>query len=138
MSDIRITVDVIELVDGLNLNEKRKLVEHLKAEMEEDFDTPIPEGEYHPRNLEADTYVDMDDIIWEMSSWDKQKMYDDLKEEYGDDNDSPTTPEEIFGSGSTYSEQEFGLVLNKLWEDRWLLTPAQKARIEAITKESFI
>lgn len=137
MSDIRVTVDVTELVDDLNLNEKRKLVEYLKEDMEENFDTPIPDGEYHPRNLEASTYVDIDDILWEASSWDKQRMYDDLKEEFGDDDDSPKTPEELF-SGGTYSEQEFGTVLHKLWEDRWLLTNEQKARIEAITKESFV
>jgi hypothetical protein len=136
MSDIRITVDVTELVDALNLNEKRKLVEYLKEEMEEDFDTPIPDGEYHPMDLEAETYVGIDDILWEASSWDKQRMYDELKDEFGDD-DSPKTPEELF-SGGTYSEQEFGTVLYKLWEDRWSLTNEQKARIEAITKESFV
>lgn len=136
MSDIRVTVDVTELVDDLNLSEKRKLVEYLKEEMGEDFDTPIPDGEYHPMNLSADTYVDMDDIIWEMSSWDKQRMYDDLKEDFGDD-EGPKTPQELF-SGGTYSEQEFGAVLYKLWEDRWSLTNEQKARIEAITKEPFV
>jgi hypothetical protein len=136
MSDIRVTVDVTELVDDLNLNEKRKLVEYLKEEMGEDFDTSIPDGEYHPVDLEADTYVDMDDIIWEMSSWDKQRMYDDLKEDFGDD-ECPKTPQELF-SGGTYSEQEFGAVLYKLWEDRWSLTNEQKSRIEAITKESFV
>jgi hypothetical protein len=137
MSDIRVKVNVTELVDDLNLNEKRKLVEYLKEEMAEAFDTPIPDGEYRPVDLEADTYVDMDDIIWEMSSWDKQRMYDDLKEEYGDDDECPKTPQELF-SGGTHSEQEFGSVLYKLWEDRWSLTNDQKARIEAITKESFL
>jgi len=131
---IRVEVDVTELVDDLNLNEKRKLVEYLKEEMEEAFDTSIPDGEYCPVDLEAATYVDMDDIIWEMSSWDKQRMYDDLKEEYGDDD---LGAQELF-SGGTHSEQEFGAVLHKLWEDRWSLTNEQKARIEAITKESFV
>jgi hypothetical protein len=136
MSDIRVKVDVTELVDDLNLNEKRKLVEYLKEEMEEAFDTPIPDGEYRPVDLEADTYVDMDDIILEMSEWDKERMYDDLKEDFGDD-ECPKTLEEFFSCG-THSEQEFGAVLYKLWEDRWSLTNEQKARIEAITKESFL
>jgi len=136
MSDIIVTVDVTELVGDLNLNKKRKLVEYLKEDMGEDFDTPIPDGEYQPRDIEASTYVDIDDILWEASSWDKQRMYDDLKEDFGDD-DHPRTPEELF-SGGTYSEQEFGAVLYKLWEDRWMLTNEQKARIEAITKESFV
>jgi len=136
MSDIRVTVDVTELVDDLNLNEKRKLVEYLKEDIGDDFDTPIPDGEYSPRDIEASTYVDIDDILWEASSWDKQRMYDDLKEDFGDD-DHPRTPEELF-SGGTYSEQEFGTILHKLWEDRWLLTNEQKSRIEAIAKESFV
>lgn len=136
MSDIRVTVDVTELVDDLSLNEKRELVEYLKKEMGEDFDTPIPDGEPQHLTLEASTYVDIDDVLWEASSWDKQRMYDELKDEFGD-GDSPKTPEELF-SGGTYSEQEFGAVLYKLWEDRWSLTNEQKARIEAITKESFV
>jgi len=136
MSDIRVTVDVTELVDDLNLNEKRKLVEYLKEDMKEAFDTSIPDGEYPPRDIEASTYVDIDDILWEASSWDKQRMYDDLKEDFWDD-DHPRTPEELF-SGGTHSEQEFGAVLYKIWEDRYLLTNEQKARIGAITKESFV
>ena len=59
-----------------------------------------------------------------------------LKEDFGDD-EGPRTPQEIF-AGGTYSEQEFGTVLYKLWEDRWSLTNEQKARIEAITKEPFV
>ena len=114
------------------------LVKYLKEDMEDDFDTPIPEGEREPRNIEADTCVDIDDIMWEASTWDKQKMYDDLKDEFGDDDDSPKSPEELFSQGTSYLEQEFGKGLAQLWEDRWLLTNDQKARIMAITKESFV
>lgn len=135
MTDVQIRVDGEEFISGLSKKEKQLLVQYLKADLEEDFDKPIEDPK--PRAVESDVYVDFDDVLWDLSSWDKQRLYDDLKEEYGDD-DLPKTPEEIFASGGSYSEQEFGKILNQLWEDRWLLTNDQKARIAAITKESFV
>jgi hypothetical protein len=135
MSDIRIEVDVTELVDDLNLNEQRKLVEYLKDSMGDDFDTPIPEGEYVPRSLEAATWIDIDDIMSEAGSYDRERMYDELKEEFEDA--QPNTPDALFSSGTTYNEQEFGKALNQLWESRNLLNSKQVERIVAITKESY-
>jgi hypothetical protein len=102
--------------------------------MGEDFDIPISEEE-RPKfaSLETDVWVDVDDAINELSSWDRQSLYDELHDEFGEEEEDDTP-----FSGGTYSEQEFGKVLNKLWEDRWMLTNEQKARIEAITKESFV
>lgn len=135
MTDVQVRVDADEFISGLSTKEKQLLVQMLREDLEEDFDKPIEAPV--PRAVESDVYVDFNDVMWDLSSWDKQRLYEDLKEEYGDD-DLPTTPEEIFASGGSYSEQEFGQVLNQLWQDRWMLTNEQKARIAAITKESFV
>lgn len=137
MSDIRVQVDIREAVDELSLVEQKILVQYLKNEMGEDFDQPLTEEEAKKArysDMEADVWVDADDVISEMSPWDRKDLYTELKDEFGDDESDEATP----FSGGTYSEQEFGAVLSKLWEDRWSLTNAQKARIEAITKESFV
>ena len=135
MTDVQVRIDGEEFISGLSLKEKQLLVQQLREELGEDFDKQIEDPA--PRSVESDVYIDFDDVLWELSNWDKQRLYEDLREEYGDD-DEPKTPEEIFASGGTYSEQEFGKVLNQLWEDRWMLTNEQKARIEAITKEKFV
>ena len=134
MSDVRVQVDIREALDELSLVEQKLVLEYLKNEMGEDFDIPISEEE-RPKfaSLETDVWVDVDDAINELSSWDRQSLYDELHDEFGEDPEDDTP-----FSGGTYSEQEFGKVLNKLWEDRWMLTNEQKARIEAITKESFV
>lgn len=137
MSDIRVQVDIREAVDELSLVEQKILVQYLKNQMGEDFDQPLTEEEEKKArysNMEADVWIDADDAVSEMSTWDRKDLYTELKEEFGDEDSDEVTP---FGGG-TYSEQEFGAVLSKLWEDRWSLTNAQKARIEAITKESFV
>jgi hypothetical protein len=136
MSDIRIEIDVTELVDDLNLNEQRKLVEYLKDQMGDNFDTSIPEGEYVPRSLDSATWIDFVDIIHLESSYDKERMYEEFKGEFEDD--QPNTPEALFSSGTTYNEQTFGKALNQLWESRNLLNTNQIARIVAITKESYV
>lgn len=137
MSDIRVQVDIREAVDELSLAEQKVLVQYLKNEMGEDFDQPLTEEEEKKArysDLETDVWIDTDDVVSEMSTWDRRDFYEELKEEFGDEDSDGVTP----FSGGTYSEQEFGAVLSKLWEDRWSLTNAQKARIEAITKESFV
>lgn len=135
MVEVQIRISSEDFISGLSQKEKQLLVQYLKEELEEDFDKPIEAP--IPSAVESDVYVDVDDVLWELSSWDKERLYEDLKEEYGDD-DLPTTPEEIFASGGSYLEQEFGQILGQLWRDRGMLTADQKARIEAITKESFV
>lgn len=134
MSDIKIEIDIREAVDDLQLNEQRLLVQYLKKEMGESFDTPIPEedkAKYY--SMESTVWLDVDDVVDEMDHYDRRRVYDDLKDEFEEDS------EESSGfCGETYSEQEFAKVLAKLWEDRWMLSNSQKARIEAITKESFV
>jgi len=134
MSEVQVRIDSDEFIGGLSTKEKQLLVQYLREDLEEDFDKPIEDPA--PRRVEADVYVDVDDVLWELSTWDKKELYNELKEEYGDD--APTTPKELFASGGNYSEQEFGRILHQLWEDRWMLTNEQKARIAAITKESFV
>jgi hypothetical protein len=137
MSDIRLQVDVREAVDDLSLVEQKILVQYLKNEMGEDFDQPLTEEEAKKArysDLEADVWVDADDVVSEMSTWDRKDLYNELKEEFEDEESDGVTP----FSGGSYSERELGAALSKLWEDRWLLTNEQKARIEAITKESFV
>ena len=68
-----------------------------------------------------------------MSHFDKKDLYTELHEEFGEPEEEVTP----FGGG-TYSEDEFGKILAQLWEDRWLLTADQKARIAAITRENFV
>lgn len=134
-------VNITDLVDELDLTGKKLLVAYLKEEMGEDFDVPPTDEEKNRLGLlevEVEVEVEMDsddviDVIYDMSSLEREWIYEELHEEFGEepDSDSPF-------SGGTYSEQEFGEVLNKLWEDRLLLNPDQKARIAAITKESYV
>lgn len=134
MSYYRTDVNITDLVDELGLTGKKLLVAYLKEEMGEDFDVPPTDEEKNRLGLlDVEVEVDTDDVIDDMSSWERENLYEELHEEFGEepDNDSPF-------SGGTYSEQEFGEILTKLWEDRWLLNPEQKARIAAITKESYV
>lgn len=131
-------VNITDLVDELDLAGKKLLVAYLKEEMGEDFDVPPTDEEKNRLDLlevevEVEVEVDSDDVIDDMSSLERERLYEELHEEFGEepDSDSPF-------SGGTYSEQEFGEVLTKLWEDRFLLNPEQKARIAAITKESYV
>ena len=136
MSYTRIDVDIREMVDELNLTGKKLLVEYLKEELGEEFETPLAEEDKKRLGLlDVEVEVDTDEVINDLSHWERKDLYNDLHDEFGEDcecnEDSP------FGGG-TYSEEEFGKVLTKLWEDRWMLSNEQKARIEAITKESFV
>lgn len=135
MSDVRIEIDIREAVDELCLTGKKLLVEYLKEELGEDFEKPLSEEDKKRLGLlDVDVDVDVDDVVNAMSHWEKQDMYEELHSEFGEDEEDEVSP---FGGGS-YSEQEFGKVLAQLWESRWMLTNEQKARIEAITKESYV
>lgn len=137
MSDIRVQVDIREAVDDLDLIEQKILVQYLKNQMEEDFEVPLTEEEEKKArysSMEVDVWIDADDAVSEMSTWDRKDLYNELKEEFGDDESDETAP----FRGGTYSESEFGKILTQLWEDRWLLTSEQKARIAAITNENFV
>lgn len=136
MSYYKTEVNITDLVDELDLTGKKLLVAYLKEEMGEDFDVPPTDEEKNRLGLlevevEAEVEVDPDDVIDDMSSLERERLYEELHEEFGEE------PEEPF-SGGTYSEQVFGEILTKLWEDRFLLNPEQKARIAAITKESYV
>lgn len=128
-------VDLIDdVVDTLSDQEKFYLVKWLKEDLGENFGTE-PTEEF-PRGISVEVDVDIDEaeVIDDMTSWERERLYEELHEEFGVE---PDEPEEIF-TGGTLAEEEFGKALTQLWEDRWMLTNEQKARITAITKESFV
>lgn len=135
MSCFEITVDGEEFISGLSKKEKQLLVQYLKVDLKEDFDVPIENPV--PRGVEADVYVDLDFALFRLNSYERKELYDELSNEFDEPNEPPTI-EQLFASGTTHTEFEFGMVLKQLWEDRGMLTNEQKAKIVAITKESFV
>jgi hypothetical protein len=81
--------------------------------------------------------VDVSDILYELSDREKREMYEELKEELREE-DNPTTLEELFTNGGTYTEQEIGKALAWMWEYRNMLTTSQRNRILEMTKENFL
>jgi hypothetical protein len=146
MTIVSATVDVIRLVDSLKLKDKQRLLNHLRLELsEEDFSVQLSDEDLKFDEIDAEVDdIDLDEILWQMSTSEKQQLYDELDEEFGDggldddDFERPNSPEELFAQGSSYMEADFGRALAQLWKDRITLTQAQRARIIEITKESFI
>ena len=149
MSEISIKVDAQEFVDSLEQDEKKFLVRILKEDLEEEFNKPIdPEWEKLNRGeVEGTVYTDIDDIVSEMSHWDRHCLYDELKEEFGED-DCDCDCEEcdcadgledhLFSEASTYQERELATAFIELWKSRDLLTKSQVERILAITREPYV
>jgi hypoxanthine-guanine phosphoribosyltransferase len=80
--------------------------------------------------------VDVSDILNELSDREKNQMYEELKEDLG--NEEALLIEDLFNNGTTYMEREIGQALAKLWESRNMLTNSQRARIIEMTTESFV
>lgn len=80
--------------------------------------------------------VDVSDILYELSDREKKTMYEELKHEL--EEETPVLIEDLFNEGTTYMEREIGQALAKLWESRNMLTNSQRARIIAMTTESFV
>jgi hypothetical protein len=137
MSDVRITIEADEFIDGFSLNEKKKLLQLLKIDLGEEVDKPISEDYKVHGFPSSDVYLDIDDILWDLSTWDKQRLYNDLKEEIGDDCDCSEKLEEAFESDS-YQAEQLASAFIKLWEARHRLTPKQVERIQAITYEAYV
>jgi hypothetical protein len=137
MSDVRITIEADEFISGFSLNEKKKLLQLLKTDLGEEADKPISE-DYKVRGLPtSEVYVDIYDILWDLSSWDKKRLYEELKDEVGDDCDCSDNLEEAFEPDS-YQAEQLAKAFIKLWEARHMLTPQQVERIQAITRESYV
>jgi hypothetical protein len=137
LSDIEIKVSASEFIEGLNLNEQKKLVELLKKHLGEEYDKPI-EGT-PPGRIEADIFVDMDDAVNELGWYDRKELYEDLHGEFGEDADTYETVQEMMESeASTYTDREIAAALAEIWRSKDFLTPNQLQRIQAITKEPFI
>jgi hypothetical protein len=129
-------VDILDLIDCYLDDTKRKaLTDYLTGKTDSKPKLPIDLDD-----LEVD--IDVYEVYHNMDNWDKEEMADMLERDgYMGDIDleeRPTTPEEIFAEGTRPLEQEFGLVLNQLWESRDYLSQEQKNRIEAIIKESYV
>ena len=78
--------------------------------------------------------VELDDILWELSTSQKRDLLETLNKEL---KDLPGSVEDLF-KGKTANDQDFGMDLLSLWRDRDSLTQEQKSRIKEITKESWV
>jgi hypothetical protein len=143
MSDVSITVEAQEFIDSLDTNEKKFLVRILKEDLEEDFDAPIdPDWEKRfSGNVQGEIYSDIDDIVWNMSSWEKQSLYDELKDECGEDcecEESKCVGDALSYEADSYQARELAAAFTDLWRSRNMLTKSQIERIQAITKEPYV
>jgi hypothetical protein len=137
LSDIEIKVSASEFIEGLNLNEQKKLVELLKNHLGEEYDKPI-EGT-PPGKIEADIWVDMDDAFNDLGWYDRKELYGDLHDEFGEEPESYETVQDMMESeSSTYTERELAAALAALWSSKNYLTQDQIKRIQAITKEPYV
>ena len=78
--------------------------------------------------------VELDDILWELSTSQKRDLFQNLQNELSE---VPRTFEDLL-KGTSVSEYDLGKDLMKLWEDRNNLTPDQKKRIKELTKEKWV
>lgn len=78
--------------------------------------------------------VELDDILWELSTIQKRDLFNSLQNELGE---VPRTFEDLL-KGTTANEYDLGKDLMSLWEDRNNLTPDQKKRIKELTKEKWV
>ena len=134
---VTIEVDGREFLMGLNLNQKKLLIQTLKDELAEEFDKPV-EGRIET-DLDADVEVDVSDLLWSMSTWEKREIYDDIKEDFEEPCDCIDTVEEVLAQETeTYNESELASALAEIWRSRHYITPNQLSRIQAITKEPYV
>lgn len=134
---VTIEVDGREFLMGLNLNQKKLLIQTLKDELAEEFDKPV-EGRIET-DLDADVEVDVSDLLWSMSTWEKREIYDDIKEDFEEPCDCIDTVEEALAQETeTYNESELASALAEIWRSRNYITPNQLSRIQAITKEPYV
>lgn len=134
---VTIEVDGREFLTGLNLNQKKLLIQTLKDELAEEFDKPV-EGRIET-DLDADVEVEVSDLLWSMSTWEKREIYDDIKEDFEEPCDCIDTVEEALAQETeTYNESELASALAEIWRSRHYITPNQLSRIQAITKEPYV
>ena len=141
-------VDLLDLIDDLDEKQSGLLFDYLAQKQQ-------TANEEEPQNMVArpkilidhELFVDINvyDMCNELGDWEIDEIIEYLERRGYLDNlnddvseESPSTPEEIFAEGTRPLEQELGMMLNQLWESRDYLSADQKARIEAITKESYI
>jgi hypothetical protein len=139
-------VDLLDLIDNLDEKQSGLLFDYLAQKQTANEEEPQNMVARPKILIDHEFFVDINvyDMCNELGDWEIDEIIDYL-ERYGhldnlndDSEDSPSTPEDIFGLGYRPLEQELGMMLNQLWESRDYLSADQKARIEAITKESYI
>lgn len=140
-------VDLLDLIDNLDEKQSGLLFDYLAQKQSANEEEPQNMVARPKILIDHEFFVDIDihDIYNELGAWEIDDMIyclergghlDNLNDDVSEE--SPSTPEEIFGSGHRPLQQELGMMLNQLWESRDYLSADQKARIEAITKESYI
>jgi hypothetical protein len=134
-------VDLLDLIDNLDEKQSGLLFDYL-AQKQTANEVARPKI-----LIDHELFVDINvyDMCNELGDWEIDEIIEYLERRGYLDNlnddvseESPSTPEEIFAEGTRPLEQELGMMLNQLWESRDYLSTDQKARIEAITKESYI
>jgi len=141
-------VDLLDLIDNLDEKQSGLLFDYLAQKQTANEEEPQNMVARPKILIDHEFFVDIDvyDMCNELGDWEIDEIIEYLERGGHLDNlndiditeDSPSTPEDIFGLGYRPLEQELGMMLNQLWESRDYLSADQKARIEAITKESYI
>lgn len=129
------TINSRKFVLGLTDHEKHILVELLKNDLGTKFGTMKLELDELDTEIDTDVEVEEDDVINDLTRWEKESIWEDLDSEFGEECEEC---EDCLFSASTYTEQQLANSLTALWESRHLMTPDQLRRIEAMTREKFV
>lgn len=136
MTEVTGSFNVRSMVRGLTKEEEHKLVYVLKKSLGPEFGTvEVTDDEVAGMEIDTEVEVDYDDVISELSHWEKQEVYDELKDDFEEECDCEEA--ETFNP-TTYTEERLATALSALWEARGMLTMEQIDRIEAITKEKYV
>lgn len=135
--DTNVSVDADDFIQALSYKEKRAVVLQIQTQLAEEPVQEFEDSDLLELCVEPTVNVSVD--VSDASSWERESIYEDLHDEFGEECecDEPATLAETL-SGRSYFENELGSAMFKIWEDRHLLTPSQRERIIAITKEKYV
>lgn len=143
--DFNIEINLFEHLkdmDASKLDRITSYIEYLKSDPKPSSGEPKDDIKPVYLNHEHEEWIDIDidDIYWDMSSSEKEYLYERLGEDIDIHSIEEThlIIEDIFSSGTTETEREFGQILYQLWESRLYLSKEQKDRIMTITKEPYV
>jgi len=89
---------------------------------------------YSLGTVRVEAEVDLDDVIRDLSRGDREDIYDRLRDEFGEVNETVEFP---LTGASGYYDEELRKVLIEIWQNRNYLTTGQRARLTNLSKESF-